>query len=215
MSGKHRWGAAVVVAALAISGGSVWASSITMNSKTMTDLLGSGYHADGDLMKTVVDRNNLLATVYSQAFSDDTGSYVYLYEVVNTGAPGNAPVEMFTIWPFAGASDSTDMGYLAGAIPAGFLGSPWQIGQDKAYIKPLGLGPQISFYFTLLEDDAIDPGEHSQVIYVKSQNGPDEITGNVIDGTVTSGIVIGPAPEPVTLAMLAVGALAVLRRRKA
>ncbi|MCK4625509.1 MAG: PEP-CTERM sorting domain-containing protein, partial [Phycisphaerae bacterium] len=42
---------------------------------------------------------------------------------------------------------------------------------------------------------------------------PGTITGNVINGVISSGDVVGPVPEPATMGLLALGGLALLRRR--
>jgi len=194
------------------------AGPITLGTGTLNGLLGSSPIADGTVLQTVMNSGNLRSQVYSQAYHNLAGDYAYLYQVENTGVVGNAPIEMFTLWPFTGADDDSVMGYLTGTIPTGFLttGTP-QVPESEAYVDVLGSGPQISFYYELRAGKAIAVGKHSVVMYVMSRLTPDEIQGNVINGSVGFGDVVGPVvPEPATLCLMAGGslALALARRRR-
>jgi hypothetical protein len=160
-----------------------------------------------------MDNGNLKATVYSQAYTDGNGRYAYLYQVDNTGAAGNSSIEQFTVWPFTGADDSVDMGYLTGTLPSGFLGTSSQAPESTGYVDVLSTGPQLSFYYNLRAGKAIGVGKHSVVMYVVSNLEPNTVvTGNVIDGSVGSGPVIGPVPKPGTLILLGLGGLGLVYR---
>ena len=189
-----------------------YAGLVTLEPNSLTDLLGPNPQALDTLMETDMSNGNLVSEVHSRAYTDNSGQYAYLYQVYNTGTAGNAPIEMFTVWPFTGADDDTSIGYLIGDIPAEFSSGGQQSSRDSAYVKQLTTGPQISFYY--LEPDSVDVGEHSVVMYVMSALSPDEITGNVIDGSVGSGPVVGPIPEPATICLLGLGALGLLRKRR-
>jgi len=215
---RGAWVVALVTISWALAAAAS-AGPITLVGQSLTDLLGLSPIADATVLQTVMNSGNLRSRVYSQAYHNLGGDYAYLYQVENTGVAGNAPIEMFTLWPFTGADNDTDAGYLTGDIPTGFLttGTP-QMPEADAYVDALDSGPQISFYYGLRAGKAIAVGKHSVVMYVMSRLTPDEIQGNVIDGSVGYGPVVGPVvPEPATVALLTmggmmVGARPVLRR---
>ena len=222
MTGLMR--GAGVLALVTILAAAASAGPITLVGQSLTDLLGLNPIADDTVLQTVMNSGNLRSQVFSQAYHNLTGDYAYLYQVENTGVAGNSPIEMFTLWPFTGADDYSVMGHLTGTIPAGFLttGTP-QEPESEAYVEALDSGPQISFYYGLRPKKAIAVGAHSVVMYVVSRLTPDEIQGNVIDGSVGYGPVVGPAvPEPATVALLTMGGMMIVagpaarrfRRRK-
>lgn len=175
------------------------------------NLLGGSASAVGSPTITDMSVDNLLVDVISQAFTDGAGNYAYLYQVKNIGTLGNNVVEAFTASPFFGASAITTLGYLTANTPTGFT-----LGAQTAYAASIDAvaGPTISFAFpAFLSGYAIDPGEWSSTLYVLSDGAPATITGNVIDGWTTSGDVVGPVPEPATMSMLALGGLAMIRRK--
>jgi|GEM_PF-3577474 len=151
--------------------------------------------------------------VYSRAYTNGT-KYAYLYQVDNKGSDASSdPVELFTLSPFYGADDTVEMGYLTGAVaPTGFLSEPYENPELKAYVNLSG--PIISFYYTSREGYQIVGGEHSPVMYVLSDLPPDLIWGNVINGLTASDEVVGPVPEPGTIALISMGGLAILLRRR-
>jgi hypothetical protein len=198
---------------LALSGPAL-GGLVTLGSESLTDLLGPSPVAADAAMVTVMNQGNLKTLVISQAFTNGLGQYVYLYQVQNTGTVLNSPVEMFTVWPFTGATDATLIGRLAGTPPEDFLSTSGQAPMGQAFVKPLGSGPLISFYYEQYLDLSIDPGEHSVVMYISSTLPPDEILGNTIDGSVGSGPVWGPVPEPTTMVLLVAGGAGMLLARR-
>lgn len=158
---------------------------------------------------TNMSLGNLKSEVVSQAFTDGAGNYAYLYQVKNTGTTGNSAIEVFTCSPFFGASA---LGYLTANPPTGFtLGNQLSAGAsvDSA------AGPTVSFGFPAWQAQEIDPCEASKTFYVLSNGIPGMIMGNVIDGTIASGEVVGAIPEPATIIMLSLGSAVVLRKRRA
>jgi hypothetical protein len=211
-------GAAIVVASVCLSSGAM-AGVITLQDQDLSVALGGSPVAAGALLvteMTVPLGGNLTATVYSQAYTGANGLYAYLYQVVNAGAAGAASVEEFTVWPFYGTDPYTAvLGYLTGGVPTGFLPggeNPW----SKAGVDATTTGgPTFSFNYQQIFDNSIAPGDHSAVMYVICSQSPDQIMGNVIDGSVATGSVVGPLPEPATLSLLVLGGMGlILRRRK-
>ncbi|MCY2927006.1 MAG: PEP-CTERM sorting domain-containing protein [Planctomycetota bacterium] len=209
-SRKHVVVSAMAVAFLsvvAVSADPVSGGVVTLVPDTMTGLLGGSYSPAGSFMITPTNSGDLHTSVYSQAFTNGV-DYAYLYQVVNTGSVDDHSAELLTLWPVTGVSD---MGWLTGDLPAGFLGGACQAVGSNAFLTSKA---QISFYFTLLSDLSVDPGEHSVVLYAISPKAPSEISGSVINGATATGQVVGPIPEPATLSVLALGALTAVIRRK-
>ena len=205
----------IVCMLVATLAGPLLAGTIDLHTQSLQELLGDNNAPATGLLTTDMAAQNLTTTVHSQAFTDGAGRYAYLYQIVNVGASGNSPVEQFTLWPFVGADDGTEVGTLIGTIPSGFLPDPAQAPHPVGFVEQLKSGPLVSFYYSLLFGAEIDVGEHSAVMYVTGRMDPGRITGNVIDGAVASGVVVGPVPEPATLSLLSLGALgAVVRRRR-
>ena len=174
-------------------------------------LLGDNIVAKTNLLTTVMNSQSIQADVFSRAYADDAGLYAYLYQVENTGTAGYSAIELFTLWPFTDATDNTRMGWLSDT-PTGFLASG-QAPESTGFIDDL---PVVSFYYGKRNACDIDIGENSRVMYVLSALAPGEILGNVIGGSVGSGDVVGPVPEPGTWMLLASGlaVLVVYRRRR-
>ncbi|MBL7134461.1 MAG: PEP-CTERM sorting domain-containing protein [Phycisphaerae bacterium] len=190
------------------------AGVIPLSGQSLTDLLGVSHQPVGTLLETDMNNGNLLAEAHSRAYTDGAGLYAYLYQVHNVGEPGNAAIEMLTLCPFTGADDFTSLGWLTGDDFPGEFSSGGQDAETDAFVDVLSTGPEISFYFAKKAGKSIDVGEHSVVLYVMSDLEPDQIIGNVINGSVASGPVVGPVPEPATIGMLLCGAVMIVKRRR-
>jgi hypothetical protein len=200
-------GALIILGAI---GGGGQAETIAMAEKSLGELLGGSYAASGTLMTTNMDAGDLHVRVASEAYSGG-GLYAYLYQIVNIGESGDSPVEMFTVSRFAGSVGLGEIGYLKddGNIPAEFADGG-KLSEDNCSVRSLTAGLKLSFYYGEDIGYQIDPGQYSRVLFVLSDLAPGTIWGNVINGDVASGPVIGATPEPGALVLLAIGLLTAL-----
>jgi hypothetical protein len=199
----------LVIGVLASAG---WATPIPidMMAADFNDLLGGSARALDTPLVTPMAAGNMVSVVTSQAFTDDAGTWLYLYQVANTGGAKKNAVEMFTASPFLGLSENTVLGYLTANVPAGFvLGNQLPTG---ASVDP-DAGPTVSFGFPSWMGKAIAPGKSSSTLFVITNHEPGLIQGNVIDGAIATGQVVGPVPEPTSLLLLGGGAAMLLWRR--
>jgi len=197
------------------------ASSVTMTPSTLDALLGGTYAPASIQETTHMSTADLTANIVSEAFTNGSGLYAYLYQVTNTGGVNDGAVEQFTLWPLVGATTgfhgSVQAGYLNEdpALPPGFQGggvTPQSPGNFSNTSKVF------SFYFQSDPGPDIGISQHSAVLYVLSNLAPGNIVGSVIDGTPGTGGVVGPTlvPEPVTIfsAFLAIGSLGMYVRKR-
>jgi len=192
--------------------------SVATPGADFASLLGGAASAVGVPLVSDFSGGNLHASVVSQAFTNGAGDYLYLYQISNTGSVSSEIITRFTTAPMTGAAAGLSLGYLTANIPAGFLAG------DKAPLYGdinTDAGPTVGFNFPVgipwfgVPDSYIAAGEKSRVLYVESSLAPGIIGGYLINGGVYGGNVIGPVPEPATFALLAVGGLALIRRRAA
>ena len=173
---------------------------LTINGQDFSSLGSLGEVSSASVI-VMDDGIGLCGTVVSQAFYDTIDSdYYYMYQIENSGPD---IVELFSLKPFAEAGGLTEVGYLSGNVPDAFV-----LGADI----PTGgsiftdSGPTISFNFPGYINPLL-PCEISKVLYVKSSLPPGEIMGNIINGGIANGGVVGPVPEPMTICLLGFGAL--------
>jgi len=163
--------------------------------------------------------------VTSQAFTNsNTGEYLYLYQINNTGGINAQSITRFTASPYIGSDPTSLMGYLNANIPSGFLaGDQVPLWGDNDSDS----GPTVGFNFPVgnpyysIPDAFIGPGSSSSVLFVESMGQPQLMVGSIINGQVATIPIYGPSgeldiPEPSTMLLLSLGGLTLLRRgRKA
>ncbi len=207
---KGRWVLAAVLICAASAQAAV--SSLPLSGADFNVLGTWGPVTGWPVGTATMSGTNLRAEVTHQVFQDSvTGEYAYLYQVKNTGLDQSWHIiEVLSLTAFTEADGSTTAGWLTANQPTGFVaGTPSPAGASVNTSS----GPTISFGFPGWLDP-IEVTEVSKVLYVLSALGPTMITGNVINGSIADGPVVGPIPEPATLALLLAGGLCVLIRRK-
>ena len=203
-----------LVLAVAFSGGVAHAGSIGLVGDSLDNLLGGNVSQVAGPLCSDTSSGNMLSEVCSSTYTGDNGLYVYLYQLSNTGTFGNSSIDTFTLFPFWGASDASEIGYLTDLTCTGgeFLSGGYDP-LPEGFVELPGTGPVISYYYSKNAGADIPVGEHSLVMYVKSDREPGEIIGNVIDGSIGTGAVLGPVPEPCTLLGIVLGAFGLMSLR--
>lgn len=148
---------------------------------------------------------NATGRAISQVVREAGGNLAFLFVVINDetsiDAVNRVTVTDYEGWDIEAGQDLLNL-----------------FGPQKARsVDRTGDGGTIGFAFT--EEPIglgnIDPGEASTVLWLRT-NATDYTDGtlNVIDGGVATVLSYAPVPEPATMATLAIGAAAMLRRRR-
>jgi len=149
--------------------------------------------------------NNIFTgTVTSRAYELASGDYLYLYQADNAGP---SVLEILALRPFYVINAA---GYLTANEPAGFLaggdvplGMTWdQVVQNVSYNYPSWMGAHVA------------PGDHTASLYIVSPHKPTIGEAYVIDSGTAVAEVVVPVPEPTALALVVLGAAAVVARRR-
>ncbi len=209
----HLRTAGVLSAVMGLLAAAAWATPVplTLGSSDFNSLLGGPPTPIDIPLVTPMSNDNLHTSVTSQAFTDGADHYIYLYQVANTGAADDAAAEFFTVSTFYGLTASGTAGRLTANPPTGFsLDTQAPAGASV----DVPAGPVLSFAFPGAMGYSLDPGETSVALYVLSDMPPEQVIGNVINGTIASGPVVAPVPEPTTVSLLVLGAGMMLSRRR-
>jgi len=187
--------------------GPAWALPIplTLEERDFSDL-GSTGAATTLLVEPFVYDATFSGTVYSQVFDLDTGDYLYLYQVDNSGP---SIVEKLVVFPFHGIDEA---GLLTAGEPAGFLVgglAPAGAAYDAAIPEPT-----VGWDYPSFLGKHIPAGQHSKVLYLISPNPWELGEAHVIDGGTGIVEVYVAVPEPATVCLLGLAALGILRRPK-
>lgn len=198
----------LLVACVVISSAvSAHAGTLNVNGATLDSLLGGGVSQVGSTVVTDTNGGTLYAAITSGAFTGNNGLYAYVYQLENTGAVGASSIDAFTIYPFWGATENTQVGYLTSVDGLADFVAGGDLPYEIAYLDLPANGPIVTFYYPKDEDMSIAPGAYGNALYVLSELEPGSTTGNVIDGAIGSGPVVGPVPEPVTALNILLGCL--------
>ena len=143
------------------------------------------------------------------------GEMLFMYLLDHIIEPSSTSVDHFTVGnPFE--YSITDIGYEQGIVPAGYDGGDF----DEPYIYGYSaLAKESTFtYYGDFGDPwvTLDPGEYSLVYYIAECDQYGGVPGSILSGGQSdTQFVPGPIPEPTTLCLLGLGALALLRKRRA
>ena len=165
------------------------------------------YDDGGDVLHALLDYAVFLPTQYPGDVADMDSQYVYAYQLfIESDATValtffsiglDSPASVFNIGEDVSVGQPGELSGVSPALVAiGSSSAQWLFGW--------GVGAEI------------DPGEHSTVLVFTSPYGPVWDTTTMANGGVPTpvGLLPSPLPEPATMSLLALGGLALMRRRR-
>jgi hypothetical protein len=165
--------------------------------------VGSGATLDVDVEYAVYAPGQ-----YGKSGTDpsDGAHYVYAYQVFNDLA-GNAPVSSFSV----GLDPAANVASIGSDAGSGTLG-----GTAPTTSAFSGTPPTSAvWYFSSNTIDPPPPNEYSTVLLFTSPYGPRWAPGSLLDSGLSDRQDLpSPTPEPATLALMALGGVGMLARRR-
>ncbi len=150
------------------------------------------------------------ATLPDLGISLDPGEMLFAYMLDGDDAKA-VSVEYFSVLNTY-AADIAPVGWDGTIVPTGYAGGDYQAPANFQYSS---FTLTTSFTFAGSYMASIEPDEWSLVYYVADADAWGLDVGTVASGGADVQFVPAPVPEPTTICLLGLGALALLRKRKA
>lgn len=177
---------------------------LVMSAVILLSSYASAVPVGGTLIGTHTENFSIGASVQCSVYQYTPSQFVYAYQISNSGSMGisffsvAADNGMANVWA-ASVESNPFLGWIDPAF-WGIVNSPLQ---------------SVNAVFT----DSIDAQETSSILWFVSDHAPGNANGTLFGttgGTPTYsiGTLLAPVPEPITLALLGLGAAIVLRKRQ-